>query len=155
MAQEGFIFDELSDFKKDLLRSIKEDYPKETKKFLKKSAGKITKIAKKIAQREVKKDTGNYLKSFKSGKIYDYSGDTCCRAYNSAPHGHLIEYGHVNVPRGASQKNGGGASGKGGKGVGYTAGKFIFKKAELESMSEFFNDCESFLGEFFDKTTER
>ena len=35
MSQDGFLFDELSDFKKDLMRDIKENFPKETEKFIK------------------------------------------------------------------------------------------------------------------------
>ena len=33
MSQEGFLFDELSEFKQNLLRDIKENYPKETEKY--------------------------------------------------------------------------------------------------------------------------
>ena len=53
MSQEGFLFDELSEFKQNLLRDIKENYPKETEKFIKKEATKVAKVARKIAKREV------------------------------------------------------------------------------------------------------
>ena len=35
MSQEGFLFGELSEFKQDLMRSIKNDFPKETENFIK------------------------------------------------------------------------------------------------------------------------
>lgn len=135
--QDGFLFDELSNFKKDLFRSINEKYPDETKKFIKKEAKKVALKAKDIANKQVNKKTGLYHKSFKSGKVYKYGeNDTCCRAYNSAPHAHLIEYGHV-------QK---------GKINSFTPGKMIFKQAEIESITEFLDDCENFLTQFVDDT---
>ena len=165
MSQEGFLFDELSEFKQNLLRDIKENYPKETEKFIKKEATKVAKVARKIAKREVGTSKGkkknwveakSYHKKFKVGKTYKYSDDLCCRAYNSSPHAHLIEYGHVNVPRGKAR-----ATTKAGReqqkndmsrGTGFTMGKLIFKQAELEFLSEFFDDAEKFLFEHFDNT---
>lgn len=38
--QDGFLFDELSEFKKDIMRNINNVYPDETKKFLKEEAKK-------------------------------------------------------------------------------------------------------------------
>lgn len=135
--QDGFLFDELSEFKKDLFRSINEKYSDETKKFIKKEAKKVAIKAKDIANKQVKKKTGLYHKSFKSGKVYKYGeSDTCCRAFNSAPHAHLIEYGHV-------QK---------GKTNSFVPGKMIFKQAEIESTTEFLDDCEKFLTQFVDDT---
>ena len=139
---DGFLFDELSDFKKDIMRNINTVFPEETKKFLKDEAKKINKVAKKIAKREVGTKTGNYLKGFKTGKVYKYAeNDACCRAYNKAPHGHLIEYGHV-------QKT------HDGKSVGFVQGKLIFKQAEIEFISQFLTDSEIFMTEFVQKTSE-
>lgn len=164
MTQEGFLFDELSEFKQNLLRDIKDVFPKETQKFLKTEASKCTKVARKIARRKVgtskgkKKnwiDSKSYHKKFKVGKIYDYSGDMCCRAYNSSPHAHLIEYGHVNVPRGskrATTRKGREEQSKQSRGVSFTEGHLIFKVAEMEFMTDFLNDTESFLFEYFNNT---
>ena len=56
---EGFLFDELSEVKQDILRSIKKLYPKESENFLKKEAKKLLKTTKKVAKKEVgtSKDT--------------------------------------------------------------------------------------------------
>lgn len=162
MSQEGFLFDELSEFKQNLLREVKNVFPKETEKFIKKEASKLAKTARKIAKNDVGTAKGkkknwieakSYHKKFKVGKTYKYSDDLCCRAYNSSPHAHMIEYGHVNVPRGEGRKKGAGRrSGKGGQGVGFTTGKLVFKRAELEFLSEFLDDTENFLFEYFDDT---
>lgn len=140
--QDGFLFDELSEFKKDILRNINNIYPDETKKFLKEEAKKINKVAKKIAKREVGTKTGNYLKGFKTGKVYKYAeNDACIRAYNKAPHGHLIEYGHVQTTHD-------------GRPVGFVQGKLIFKQAEVQFLSDFLTDAEMFMYGFVNKTTE-
>jgi hypothetical protein len=141
---DGFFFGELSEFKKDLMRDIKNTFPKETEKFIKTETGKCLKVAKKIGKSNVGTSKGtkknwieskSYHKGFKVGKIYKYGNDLCCRAYNKSPHAHLIEDGHVN------------ADGS------FTKGKFVFKKAELQFSSEFEKDVEDFLFNYFDDTT--
>lgn len=164
MSQEGFLFDELSEFKKDLLRNIKDIFPKETEKFVKQEATKVAKVARKVAKNLVGTSKGkkknwieskSYHKKFKVGKPYKYSDDLCCRAYNSSAHAHLIEYGHVNVPRGKSRattRAGRAEQAKQNRGTGFTAGKLVFKHAEMEFLSDFLTDTENFLFEHFDKT---
>lgn len=165
MSQEGLIFSDLSDFKQDLLKDIATNYPKAIKKFIKQEARKCSKVAKKIAKREVgtnkgkKKDwvdTKSYHKRFDSSSVFNFSsGEYGCKAFNNARHAKIIEYGHVNVPRGEGKKNHSKKdrrSGKGGQGHGFVAGKFIFKKAELEFKSQFEKDTEDFIGEYFDET---
>lgn len=167
MSQEGFLFDELSDFKKKLMLDIKENFPKETAKFIKQEAQKCVKVAKKVAKKEVGTSKGkkknwieskSYHKGFKVGKTYDYSGDLCCRAYNKSPHAHLIEYGHVNVPRGnarATTRAGRKEQSKSSRGTGFTLGKFVFKLAELEFITDFKDDSERFMFQYFDETVAR
>ena len=149
MAQEGLLFDELSDFKKDLMRKAKAKFPDEVEGFLKDEAKKVNKIAKKIAKKEVgtskgkKKDweeAKSYHKRFKVGKPYKYSVDLCCRAFNSAPHAHLIEYGHVKTT-----KKGRELQALARKDVSWTNGKFIYKDAEFEFIPQYLNDVEMFL----------
>jgi len=95
MFDEGFLFDELSEAKKDILRSISKVYPEESGKFVRDEAGKLLKVAKKVAKQEVGTSKGkkknwdekkSYHKRFKVGKKYKYDNDMCCRAYNSSPH---------------------------------------------------------------------
>lgn len=167
MSQEGFLFDELSEFKQNLMRDIQKNFPKETEKFIKQEAGKLVKVAQKVAKKEVGTSKGkkknwneakSYHKKFKVGKTYKYSDDLCCRAYNSSPHAHLIEYGHVNVPRGnarATTRSGRAIQATQSRGTGFTQGKLVFKLAELEFISQFLDDSEKFLFEYFDDTVAR
>lgn len=160
MSQDGFLFDELTEFKKDLMREIKNVFPKETAKFIKTETGKVLKVAKDIAKRDVGTSKGtkknwneskSYHKGFKVGKIYNYGNDVCCRAYNKSPHAHLIENGHVNVPRGSKSS---GRKKQKTSGSSFTAGKFVFKKAEMAFSNEYIKDAEEFLFNYFDTTTK-
>ena len=151
----GFLFDELSEFKQNLIKEVQEKFPKEYEKFLKDEAKTIKKTAQKIAKKEVKKGdlhtrynkkkqkeiSTTYHKNFKSGKKYTYDGNVCIRVFNSARHAHLIENGHVLYSHG--------------KPVGFVLGKMVFKITEYESKTQFLNDAEKFLYEYFDRTTER
>ncbi len=94
--ETGFYFDELEDFKKDLLQKSLKNFPNETNKFLRKSQQGLCVEMRQQAKRLVKKKTGYYHKSFKVGKIYEKDGNLCGRAYNNARHAHLIETGHKN-----------------------------------------------------------
>lgn len=161
-SQEGFLFGELSDFKQRLMQDIKKEFPKEVKKFIKQEARKCSRVAKKIAKRDVgtakgtKKDwvdTKSYHKRFDSSSVFNFStGEIGCKAFNNARHAKIIENGHVNVPRGEGKKNNDKKtrrSGRGGQGSGFVAGKFIFKKAELEFVPQYEKDCENFIEEYF------
>lgn len=95
-------------------------------------------------------DTKSYHKRFDSSSVFETSKDEiCCKAFNNARHAKLIENGHVNVPRGKK-----GQSNKGGSGTTFTAGKFIFKKAEMQYTNTFSSETEKFLSQYFDKTIE-
>ncbi len=165
MSQEGFLFGELSEFKQDLIRDIKENFPKEAEKFIKEEAQKCLKVARKVARKEVGTSKGkkknwidkkSYHKGFRVGKPYKYANDLCCRAYNKAPHAHLIEYGHVNVPRSskrATTRAGRAEQATQQRGTGFTMGKLVFKIAELEFITQYLNDAEAFMYKYFDETT--
>lgn len=161
-SQEGFLFGELSEFKQDLLKDIATEYPKAMKKFIKNEARKCSRVAKKIAKRDVgtakgkKKDwvdTKSYHKKFDSSSVFNFSsGEMACKAFNNASHAKIIENGHFNVPRGEGKNKKPRRSGKGGSPVGFTKGQFVFKKAELEFRPQFEKDTENFIGEYFDET---
>ncbi len=68
MVDSGFDFGELSELTREVLDIARTDYPKETKKFLKKEATKGQKLAKSTAKSEVNKKTGEYLKGLNQGK---------------------------------------------------------------------------------------
>lgn len=162
MFDEGFLFDGLSEAKKDILRSINKAYPDESGKFVKKEAQKFSKVAKKVGKQKVgtskgsKKDwdaNKSYHKKHKVGKKYKYDGDTCCRAYNASSHGHLLEYGHLNIPRG--QKRATTREGRKNdkrKAVSYTQGAYVYDIASLEFEPEFKDDCEKFMLDYVDDT---
>lgn len=175
MLGEGLV-SEISEYQKELLDKADKIFPKEYVNFLKTEGQKLTKVARKIGKREVtgedsrngyrtverkrkngdiydKKIYTDYHKGFKRGKVYDYNGSKCIRAYNSTPHAHLLEYGHNIVARGENRKD---ANGKwkssrrkgGGAPLGRTAGKYVFTLAEYEFADDFTVDCEKFLFEF-------
>lgn len=162
MFEEGFLFDQLSDAKKNILRSIAKVYPNEAGKFVKQEAQSLSKVAKKVARKEVGTSKGkkknwvaekSYHKKFKVGKKYNYDGDTCCRAYNSSPHAHLVEYGHLNIPK--TQKRPTTREGRKNdkrKAKSYTQGAYVYDIASVEFEPQFKTDCELFMVKYVDDT---
>lgn len=95
MAVDGFDITELEEFNSQLVHLGMVQFPKETKTFLRKEATKVNRMARKSYKSETKKHTGNLLSGLTRGKPYIYNGDEYqIRAKNTAPHAHLIEYGH-------------------------------------------------------------
>lgn len=134
--QDGFYFDELSEFRKELIRQVNNIFPKETDDFLKNEAKALSKIQKQIASQDVKTTDKNgdksYHKRFKVGKIYLFGEEKAIRAYNSSPHAHLVEYGHK------TQNNK------------FVAGRYVLKSSENKFRGDFFKDTEDFLYKFVD-----
>lgn len=162
---DGFLFDELSEFKKDLLRSVKEMYPKETDTFLKEEARKLRTGVKSKAKKLIGSSKKirrywngkkSYHQSFKVGKIYIYSKtDKCIRTYSSNNVAHLLEYGHWNVPRSISRPTTKLARIEHKKSVqksGYTAGRYPMLLAEIDFKTQFALDTNDFLYQFVDDT---
>lgn len=109
-------FEGLTEFQKDLLELAQVKLPRETNRMMKKAGNRLTTHARREARSAVDSVTGNYYKRFKTGKVFkDAEGKTVVRAVNSAPHAHLIEYGH-NIVRGGSV-------------VGYAPGRLIMSAA--------------------------
>ena len=148
---DGFIFDELSDLEKDIMNLAKEQFPKETQKFVQSEAKKGKEIAKRIAQQELGKKTGNYLKGFKTGKS-KLNDKFSYKFFNDSPHGHLIEDGHYDVARGEGKSKGAGRkSGAGGSKRKFIEGKKIFVKAQVEMETQFARDADEFISNLSDK----
>lgn len=87
----------------DSLDTVVKNCSKESKKFLRSEARNINKKAKQSAKQRLKtlrkaKDETSYMAGFKTGKVfidkYD-KGSLGIKAYNKAPHAHLIEDGHI------------------------------------------------------------
>ena len=109
-------FEGLSEFQEDLLVMAQQTLPRETNKMMKKAGNRLTTQARREARSAVDSISGNYYKGFKTGKVFkDAEGKIVVRAINSAPHAHLIEYGH-NIVRG-------------GKTVGFAPGRLIMSAA--------------------------
>ena len=157
---DGVLYSEMSDFQKELMLQANNLFPKEYTKFLKEEGGKLKKVQQKIAKKQVGEDESNnevrivtrktkngktytkkikkdYHDCFKRGKIYEVNGTKCIRAFNSARHGHLIEYGHKKWIHGKNTGQ-------------FVAGKYIMKQAEYEFTDDFQTDAEKFLFEHFD-----
>lgn len=99
----GFDMRELEDVTSGLMDMAQNRYPRETKRFMAKQGSELRKQTARIARSRLKhkrkaSDKKSYMGRLKRGKVYHYLGDpknTSIRVYNSAPHGHLIEDGHV------------------------------------------------------------
>lgn len=110
-----FDFDELDEAVGELEKMLTVRWPKENKKFMRQEASKELKMAKSLAKQRLKtyrpvSDKKSYLGRLKRGKIFHQNGDIedlSIRVYSSAPHGHLIEEGHVMKTRdGKTPKSG-------------------------------------------------
>ena len=109
MSDVGFFFDELTDFQKDLMQTAMKTFPKETKKFLKREGRSLKKHEQKIAKKDVgttkgkkknwKKST-SYHSNFDTSRVFEYSnGDIGVKGFNRARHAHLVENGHMQIPK--------------------------------------------------------
>nr|DAS40378.1 MAG TPA: putative tail component [Caudoviricetes sp.] len=123
----------LNEFTKEMLDICSKEYPKQVKRMLQKSGNKLRRKVVGKAKGMVKTKTGNYIKGFKRGRVYKYGGDEdAVRVYNSAPHAHLIEYGHRMVT-------------KSGKEVGFVKGYHVLDGIKGEFSEEFSKDIDEML----------
>ena len=88
-------FDDLTEFRQDLLKAIDEQFPKESKKHMQSMANALTRRVRSAYKRTFKTRTGNLLKGTKRGRTYYYNGNQLqIRIHSAAPHASLLEYGH-------------------------------------------------------------
>lgn len=133
--ERDFSLGGLTELQKDLLVVAKKKLPKEQKKIMRKVGNKARRYVVKKAKASVKKKTGNYHKGFKRGKVFDGDGgETVVRVFNSAPHAHLIEYGHEQIVNDQS--------------VGFTPGKHVMEKGIREFDDS--GDYENMLSDWID-----
>lgn len=130
----------LSEFQRDLLEVAQNKLPRESLKVMRKIGSKArTKVAA-HARGAVKKDTGMYHKRFKRGKAFkDADGQFVIRVINSAPHAHLIEYGHRQVTKSGDE-------------VGFVPGKNVMSNgiAKFDGSGEFENMLSQWLDDLLD-----
>lgn len=110
---------------------------KNSKKFLRKSGTKLRKKTIDQAKKTVKKYTGKYLESIKTGKVYEFKGNLSLRVFSASPHAHLIESGHRIVTPSGREK-------------GFKPGYHVFEKAAKNFEDEFAEDTENFIQELLD-----
>lgn len=123
------------------LEEVDKQKTKERKKFIRKQGSDLRKKTVKEARANVNKravvrrgwtrTAGQYHKSIKRGRYYDYGGADCIRVYSSDKIAHLIELGFVPVLRNKRR----------GRKI---AGKSVFKKAGESFRSDFEQACEEF-----------
>ena len=132
MASAVFDTRELDAYAKELERTARES-PKLQKKFMRQEGSKLLRRTKSEAKR-VKVKTGNYNKSIKRGKVYEYDGAQAIRVYSTAPHAHLIEDGHRMVTHD-------------GREVGFVPGMHVFEVAGKGFETEYLADIDDMLDE--------
>lgn len=108
MSSAGFDFTELMTLT-GCFNNIDEQFPKESKEFLRQQGTNLNKQTKKLAKQRVGKNgkgpdkdkpaNKRYINGFKRGKVYKHNptASFSVRVYNSRPHAHLLEYGHVQL----------------------------------------------------------
>lgn len=136
---------ELEKLAQDMEKVAKElEGGKATKAFMRKEGRKLKNKTIKQANRSVGKVTGNYLKSIKNGKVYNYKKQgISIDAYSSSGVAHLIEDGHIIK----GKKKGG----KEGEEKGFKRGYHVFDKAAKGFQDEFVGDIEEFQNDIFKK----
>lgn len=125
----------------DRLGQIEKKKEKERKQFIRKQGTELRKKTVREARASVNKravkrkkwvrTAGQYHKSIKRGKYYEYGGADCIRVYSTDKISHLIELGYVPVLRNKRR----------GRSV---AGKAVFEKAEESFKASFERACEEF-----------
>ena len=143
----GLEFDisELDVYAESMIEFASNNFPKVTERFMKSEATKLKNKAKRSAKGKLKSQpTGNYVKGFKAGKkVYEY-GDVKynVRVYNSAPHAHLIEYGHNLVTPGGTIK-------------GFVPGRHILENSVIAYQESFSQNIENRLIEKIKEELEK
>lgn len=94
-VEAGFDLRELEELNAQLLKLADEQFPKETKKFIRRQGARLERQLRNAYKTKVKKKTGNLQKGVERGMPTLYEGDWQIRVRNVAPHAHLIEHGHV------------------------------------------------------------
>lgn len=107
------------------LHDLERLFPKEARQLMLRSGSKARAIVAKKARQLVKRQSGNYYKSIKRGKVWvdKSTSETKVRVYTRVPHGHLIEHGHRIV-------------GKDGTEHGFKEGYHVFEKSTSEIESQ-------------------
>ena len=108
MSRNGFEFTELLAME-GCFENIEKQFPRKTGDFLREQGTKLNKNSKKLAKKRIGRNgkgpdkdkipKKRYINGFKRGRVYKHeaSNSFAVRVYNSRPHAHLLEYGHVQL----------------------------------------------------------
>lgn len=108
MSKAGFDFTEIFVLEQSF-HNIGKQFPRETGEFLRKQGTELNRQTKKLAKQRVGRNgkgpdkdkipKKRYINGFKRSAVFKYAADNsyAVRVYNSRPHAHLLEYGHVQL----------------------------------------------------------
>lgn len=144
-ADNGFDIRELERLNQKLLSLAQKQYPKDTKNFLRKEARKTRKLLRANTKAVTKKKTGNLLKGIKYGPVKKHAENFQIRVYNTAPHAHLIEHGHVMAGHDGKPLHDKFGAER------WVDGRYPAAKTTLEMKKEFPEDAEPFIDELLRK----
>ena len=145
--------EELDVFGDKLFELAQKQFPKETKQFLRKQGNELNKQVKKTAKKRVGKNgksqqekhtNKRYLTGFKHGRVYRHaaSNSYAVRVYNTRPHAHLIEYGHVQLDKDKKPVK---------HGEKFVKGRFVLQDTGDAFAPEFETAAETFIDDMLDK----
>lgn len=97
MNDTDFNIDELLDYEKKLMKRINTDMPQESTKVLDKSSSQLReRLEEKTSLSDKKKPKIRHLKyRWRKDKVRLKRGTIRTKVYNSLPHAHLYESGHI------------------------------------------------------------
>jgi hypothetical protein len=150
-VESGFDTSEIEEFNDEMVQLAQVEFPRETKAFLRREANALNRNARKGYRSETKKKTGNLLRGLTHGAPYLYNGDEYqIRAKNTAPHAHLIEYGHHLTTIPVTSSNGQVLYIKSNK-ERNVEGKHIMGRADIQFKNIFPDDVGKFIDEMLEK----
>lgn len=147
---DGFDLSEMDKFTKDILAMANDKLPKESRKFIKRQGGQLTKKNKStynsmgIGSGDNK---GIMAKSFKTGKAYKYKGAYSVRSYSKAI---VISKSGKKYLLPAMLNNGFRHVNKDGSET-WVPGYHFMEKASKSFEAEYVNNCEKYIEEIISK----
>ena len=138
MVENGYSTAELDDLTTELLRTAERSYPTNARKMMREQGKTGRKKLRDNTKSCTTKRTGNLLKGIQAGKVTKYEGDFQVRIKNTAPHAHLIEYGHSMVVFGKKTEK-------------FVEGKYPARKTAEEMRPVFAEAVEKFVDEMLEE----
>lgn len=127
----------LTDFEKDL-QNVMDNLPDTTKKIFRMALAKCRIIVRRHTRKLVNKKTGNYYKAWRYSKVWESRNGFGGKLYNSAPHSHLVEYGHRQLDRFGNE-------------IGFVKGKGVMDSANKEMEATWDENLEKAMDKVLEK----